>query len=72
MEAEYKIQQILPIILEGDAKGDHYNDWRKYSERKSQLEKQHGQALFMIGGQLMQVPLDKVKHGIYWGNTDES
>ena len=27
VEARYKIQHILPIVMEGDAKVDHYNEW---------------------------------------------
>ena len=55
MEAEYKIHHILPIFLEGNAKVEQDNKWQTYHERIVQLEKQHGQALFMIRGQLLQV-----------------
>ena len=42
VEAEYKIQQILPILLESVSKVYHANEWRSCHERKSRLEKQHG------------------------------
>ena len=37
VEDKYKIQHILPIVLEGDAKVVHVNIWRIYRERISQL-----------------------------------
>ena len=62
MEAEYKSQCILPIVLEGDSKVEHVNEWRTYRERNSQLDKQHGKALYMVQGQCMQVLLDNMKN----------
>ena len=41
VKAEYKIQQILPILLESVSKVYHANEWLSYHERKSRLEKQH-------------------------------
>ena len=34
-EADYKIQYILTIFLEDDAKLDHDNEWWTYHERNS-------------------------------------
>ena len=48
LEVEYKIQRILPIVLEGDARVEYDNQWQTYFERKSQLEKKHRQELSMI------------------------
>ena len=66
MESRYKIQSIPPIVLEGDAKVEHGNEWRICGERNSQLKKQHGQAFYMIRGQRMKVLLDKTKNDTYW------
>ena len=35
MEAEYKTQHILTIVMEGDIKVEHDNEWRKYHEKNS-------------------------------------
>ena len=48
VEAKYKIQCILPIVLEGDVKVENENEWRTYCVRKSQLEKQRTHALYII------------------------
>ena len=72
MESRYKIQSIPPIVLEGDAKVEHGNEWRICGERKSQLKKQHGQAFYMIRCKCMQVLLDQMKHDSYWYNTRKS
>ena len=69
MEARYKSKHILTIVLEGDAKVDHENEWQTYCERNSQLDNQRGQALSMLRGQLMQVIIDKIKHDPDWYNT---
>ena len=69
MDARYKSKHILHIVMEGDAKEDHENEWQTYCERNSQLENQHGQALYMLRGQLMQVILYKIKHDPDWYNT---
>ena len=37
VEAKYKSQHILPIVLDGDVKVEHYNEWQTYRERKSKL-----------------------------------
>ena len=37
VEAEYKNQHILPIVMESDTKVDHENKWRTYHDRISQL-----------------------------------
>ena len=71
LEVEYKIQRILPIVLEGDARVEYDNQWQTYFERKSQLEKKHRQELSMIQVQWMQVLLDKMKHDPYWENKSE-
>ena len=68
----YKIQHILPIVLEVDAKVHHGNEWRTYHDRNSLLEKKHVQAYYMIQGQCMQVILDKMNHDQDWGNISES
>ena len=72
MEAEYKIKQILPIVIEGDAKEEHDNKWRTYRDRISQLEKQFGQSFSMIRGQCMQLLPYKMKHDPYWDNASKS
>ena len=71
MEADYKSQHILPIVLDDDVKVEHENEWRTYHERKSVLEKQRGQSFSMIRGQCMQVILDQIKHDPDWYNTSE-
>ena len=48
MEVKYKIQSILTIVLEVDAKVEHENEWRAYCEIKSQLENQRGKSFSMI------------------------
>ena len=40
VEAKYKIHRILPILLEGDAKVEHDNKLRTYSEIIVQLYNQ--------------------------------
>ena len=72
MEAEYKIHHILPIVLEGDAKVDHENKWLTYCERIAKLDKQRGQALYLIRGQCMQVLLYNMKHDPDWDTKSES
>ena len=62
MEYEYKIHQILTIVLEGDVKVEHDNKWRTYCEIIAQLEKQLVQTFSIIRGQCMEVPLDNTKH----------
>ena len=37
LEAEYKIQRILTIVLEGDFKVERDNELQTYSESNSQL-----------------------------------
>ena len=37
MEAEYKSQLILPIVMESDTKVYHEYKWRTYHEKISQL-----------------------------------
>ena len=69
MGDDYKIQHILPILLEVDSKVEHDNEWRKYREKNSRSEKQRGQALSMIKDQCMKVLLDNIKHDTDWGNT---
>ena len=64
----YKSKHILHIVMEGDSKLDHENEWQTYCERNSQLENQLGQALSMLRGQWMQVILDKIKHDPDWYN----
>ena len=71
VEAKYKSNQILPIVMEGGAKVEHENKWRKYRERIVKLEKQCGQEFYMIRGQCMQVLLDKMKHNKYLDTTRE-
>ena len=51
MESRYKSKHILTIVLEGDSKLDHENEWQTYFEMNSQLEDQRGQALSMLRGQ---------------------
>ena len=68
MEAGYKSKHILHIVMEGNAKVDHENEWQTYCEMNSQLEDQRGQALSMLRGQWMQVIIDKTKHDAYWYN----
>ena len=51
MESRYKSKHILHIVMEGNAKVEHENEWQTYCERNSQLENQRGQALSMIRGQ---------------------
>ena len=48
VEVKYKIQSILTIVLEVDAKVEHENEWRAYCEIKSQLENQRGKSFSMI------------------------
>ena len=48
MEAEYKIQHILLIVLEGDAKLEHENECQTYREINSRSEKQRGKSFSMI------------------------
>ena len=43
LEAKYKRQHIIPIVMEGDAKVEHDNEWWTYRERNSGLENQRGQ-----------------------------
>ena len=62
VEYEYKIHQILTIVLEGDFKVEHDNKWRTYCEIIAQLEKQLVQTFSIIRGQCMQVLLDNTKH----------
>ena len=47
-QTEYKIQCIMTIVLEGDAKIEHDNEWWTYCERDSQLDKLCKQALSLI------------------------
>ena len=72
VQAEYKIQRILTIVLEGDAKVENNNEWRTYCERNPQLEKQRRQEFSMIRYQCIQVLLYNMKHDAYWDNTSES
>ena len=72
VEAKYKIQHILPIVMEGDARVEHDNEYWTYCESNSRLDNQRGQAFYMIRGQWMQVILDKMKHDPDWDNTSES
>ena len=72
VEYKYKIQHILPIVLEVDAKVYHNNHWRTYHDRNSLLENQCGQPLYIIKVQYMQVILYKMKHDPDWVNTSES
>ena len=65
MEARYKSKYILTIVMEGDSKVEHENEWQTYCERNSQLDNQRRQSLSMLRGQLMQVILDKIKHDPY-------
>ena len=51
MESRYKSKHILHIVMEGDAKVDHENEWQKFCERNSQLYNQRGQALSILRGQ---------------------
>ena len=51
MEAEHKRHFILPIVLEGDSKIEHDNEWQTYRERNSQLERQNRKEFSMIRGQ---------------------
>ena len=51
MEAKYKSKHILHIVMEGDAKVEHENEWQTYCERNSQLDNQRRQSLSMIRGQ---------------------
>ena len=72
VEAGYKSQHILLIVLEGDAKVYNGNGRSTYCEKNSQLEKKRGQAFSMIRGQCMRVILDKMKHDPDWDNKNES
>ena len=60
------------IVLEGDDKLEHKNEWRTYREKKSRLERKYCQAFSMIQGQCVKVLPDKMKHYPYWYNTSES
>ena len=71
-EAEYKVSIPLPMILQGDEKTKHDNEWRTYRERVSRLEKQRGQAFSLIRGQCQQVLLDRMKHDADWNMCSES
>ena len=71
-EAEYKVSIPLPMILQGDEKTKHDNEWRTYRERVTRLEKQRGQALSLIRGQCQQVLLDRMKHAADWITCSES
>ena len=51
VEAKYKIQHILPIVMEGDARVEHDNEYWTYCESNSRLDNQRGQAFYMIRGQ---------------------
>ena len=35
-ESEYRSKRILPIVLEGDDKVEHDNEWRTYRDRNPQ------------------------------------
>ena len=72
VEAEYKSNHIIPIVLEGDAKLEHDNKWRTYSESIANLEKQHRQLFYMIRYQCMQVLLDNMKHDPDWDTKSKS
>ena len=72
VEATYKNQHILPIVMEGDVRFDQDNEWWTYCETTSQLDNQRGQAFYMIRGQWMQLLLDKTRHDPDWDNTSES
>ena len=72
MESEYKSHHILLIVLENDVKVEHENKWRTYCERITQIEKQSGQTLSIIGVHYMQVILDKTNHNSDWYTTCES
>ena len=50
VEAEYKINHILPIVMEGDDKVDHDNKWRTYFERITKLENQRKKTFYMNRG----------------------
>ena len=71
VEVEYTSQQILPIVLEGDSKLEHYSEVCTYLERNSLLEKQCGQVLYLIWGHYMQDLLDKMRNDPDWYNTSE-
>ena len=71
-EAEYKVSIPLPMILQGDEKTKHDNEWRTYRERVTRLEKQRGQAFSLIRGQCQQVLLDRMKHDADWITCSES
>ena len=66
MEDDYKSKLIIPIVMEGDSKVEHDNEWRTYREINPQLEKQHGKAFSIIRGQCMQVLIYHMKHDPYW------
>ena len=51
MESKYKSEHILHIVMEGDSKLYHENEWQTYCEMNSKLENQRGQALSMLRGQ---------------------
>ena len=51
MEARYKSKHILHIVMEGNAKVEHENEWQTYCESNSQLDNQREKALSMLRGQ---------------------
>ena len=51
MEARYKSKHILHIVMYGDVKVDHENEWQAYCESNSQVDNQRRQALSMLRGQ---------------------
>ena len=66
---KYNTSYPLPIVLEGDAKVEHRNEWQKLRERNSQLDKKRVQELCIIQGQCIQVLLYKMNHDTDQENT---
>ena len=71
-EAKYKSRLFLHIVLEGDAKVEHGNKWRKYRERISHLDKKRGYSFSMIRGQCIHLLPYMMRHDPDWDNTSES
>ena len=71
-EAEYKIQHILSIVLEVNAKVANENECQTICENNSRLEKKQVQSLSMIRVKCMQVLIDNVTHDTDWDNKSDS
>ena len=65
-QAEYDMNQEVPIELTDSEKTQYSNAWRTYRERNATLEKNRGQVFSLIHGQCTQLLQDKMKQDTDW------